>query len=226
MSVFQSILPGIFGPSSSSVDDVASKLEEWLGVRRRARENTRAFYDIKGEMADWSGPISADLVSRMRSAEIQLSETNDQLRAYDAQILAYGQQAVDAGKVDVAALDDYRRRLNDAAGLGAFGLIAALAVGIVLIAGAIAASIVASMVAFAHRANNAAAVQNAALRDAWELEKQQATQQGRPMQTPPAASDASKGSPLVSVGVGAGGIGLLVAAVGGLLLLNSRGRRT
>lgn len=224
MSVFQSILPGIFGPSTASVDDVAARLEEWIGLRRRARENTRAFYDLKGEMTDWSGPISGDLVRRMQAAEIQLTEAGQQMRAYDEQIVGFGQQAVDAGAVDVGALDDYRRRLNDAAGLGAIGLVGALAIGIVLVAFAAFLSVVGLATAYAKRANDAAAVQNAALRDAWELEKQQASQQGRPMQTPPAASDASKGSPLVSVGVGAGGMGLLIAA-GGILYLYARGGR-
>ncbi len=226
MSVFQSILPGIFGPPSSSAEELASKLEEWIGLRRRARSNMRAFYDLKNEMVDWSGPIPADLVARMQATETQLTEADQQFRAYDEQILGLGQQAVDAGKVDVAALDDYRRRLYDAAGLGLIGpLIMALTAGIVLVSIASSISIVYLAVQYGRRANDAAAVQNAGLRDAWEISKQQAIQQGRGMQTPPAAADASKGSPLVSVGVGAGGVGLLLAAVGGLLLLNSRGGR-
>lgn len=225
MSVFRSILPGIFGPSTNQVDDAAAKLQEWVGVRRRFRENQRAFYDITAAMADYSGPISADLVAKARALETQFKEADEQLQAYDAQILGYGQQAVDAGAVDVSALDDYRRRLNDAAGLGAVGLIGALAAGIIIIASGVFISSIIIALAYARNINNTTDVQTAALRSAWDLERQQAGQQGRPMQTPPAAADASKGSPLVSVGVGAGGIGFLLAAIAGLVFVNSQGSR-
>ena len=49
----------LFGPSQADTDQLAAQLELWIGLRRRSRDNTRAFYDLKGEMVDWSGPISA-----------------------------------------------------------------------------------------------------------------------------------------------------------------------
>ena len=227
MSVFSRFLPSILGPSTADGEEMAAHLDRWIGLKRRARQNVQEAANLIGDLADFNGPVAADVVSRARAAELQCNETWDQVKAHDEEILGLAQEAVSRGLISQAVVDDYRRRLDDAAG-GLSGVFSPLGLAIIIVATAL--GIAGILIAYKltdgaiTRANdtNAVNIRGARLAQDWQIKHADQTGQAPDIST----SVDTKGSPLVSIGVGAGGVGLLLAAVGGLLLLNSRGRRT
>lgn len=226
MSVFNTWFPSIFGPSASDGEQMADHLGRWIGIKRRARENMRQAASVLGDLADFAGPVSADTAAKARAADVQCRETWDQVLAHDAEIMSLANQAVERGLIGQDVVDEYRRQLDDAG--GGLGLLwGPLGIAIVTVAVALGITAIVSIYKLTDgavtRANDTNATNLRGVRMAQDWEIRRADQTGQPPNLP--TTYEPKGSPLVSVGVGAGGIGLLVAAVGGLLLLNSGGRR-